>query len=143
MKQHLVAYEKATIPEREIVHNTFHKPRLLCVVGRKIIRDALDNRVTKDTFYDWLYRMGGTSTADYKMYNKFIRSPKVFGASAPKDSIAGIQKDFFSKMVRSGDYISLPVKNNLSSTDELASDAPLSTEGSMGLDIATILFLFE
>lgn len=70
----------------------------LCIIHKRIYKDAMFGIVRRLSFTNWLYRMGNMSRTDYKHYNEYVRSPKNLGVRNGLNDMETMKNVFFSKM---------------------------------------------
>ena len=98
----------------------FHKPMAVLAISlRHKVRDSLGFKVKQGGFNNWLYRMDNQSHTDVRALRGFIRGPKVHNVNRATDELSEIRRDFFSKVLRPGDRVSIPDRTMLAITDNI------------------------
>jgi hypothetical protein len=88
----------------------FHAPRLLLRRRgwrRRMVAPEGQVIQGKKAVTAWIYRLGSVAVADWKLYNIYLQGPQVLSLQARKSLMQEMRVDFFSKVLRNGDLVTI------------------------------------
>ena len=110
LKQHLGRYKGLQGPYKRVFQERFHKASHILQIGRAIRQQSLLRGVRSSSFPKWFYRMDNLSHLDYKVYNRFIKGPRVQNSAKSATAIQDLSKDFFGEIFGQCDFVTMPME---------------------------------
>ena len=73
--------------------------------------------------------MGNMPAADFTLYRRFVRSPKFINQAQALGEVNSLKKDFFQKVLKNSDVVTMPIYNLPAIQDHLDGEVPHSDAG--------------